>query len=52
MDSMKLLPGHAFKFEDMFEFIGQVYPREDAKQDISSKTQYGKKLRELDEEDR
>ena len=47
--SMKLLPGHAFKFEDMFEFIQQVYPREDAKHEISSKTHYGRRLRDLDE---
>lgn len=31
LEGMKLLPGHSFKFEDLFEFIAQVYPREDAK---------------------
>ena len=48
--AMKLLPGHISKFEDLFEFIAQVYPREDAKQDISSRTHYGKWLWDLDEE--
>ena len=26
LGGLKLLPGHSFKFEDLFEFIAQVYP--------------------------
>lgn len=49
--SMKLLPGHGQRFEDMFDFLMQVYPRENAKQEIVSQTTYGKKMRHLDSDD-
>lgn len=43
---MKLLPGHSKRFRDMFEFVSTIYSREDAKEEIISKTMYNQKMRQ------
>ena len=34
IDDLKLLPGHQYKFEDMFTFLETIYPRESAAREL------------------
>ena len=48
LEGIKLLPGHQKRFEDMFTFLSDIYPREDARSEIASKTTYAQGKKFLD----
>lgn len=45
IEDLRPLPGHSFKFQDMFTFLNTVYPRENARRDMKkagTATQYNR----------